>query len=166
MRCVVFLAMVICISGVVSEGAVASKKSNPAAERQTSGSKPCAEIFSKAKFVHFKKYTNVYISEDHPIQYYSIPDEFEGHHIALRAIQSENPVRFKVKRAGFVRIVAAGRPINRLLSEGWVEIDRVTLATQDGQILPDPIYILEKYLDEGEYVIPCEGTFGIRLLKE
>jgi hypothetical protein len=72
-------------------------------------------------------------------------------------------VEFKVKKAGLVRIAAAGPPVGRLRREGWTEITSVELENPDGNH-SGLVVILEKRLDVGSYSIPSQGNFGIRLL--
>ena len=121
-------------------------------------------VYSKGPFIRLRKGIQVY-----PIGlavFHSFPSEFEGHKVTSRKVGASDPVEFEVKNAGIVRLVVAGKPLTELASKGWVEVGKVTIVNPDGHVFPYPILILEKRLEVGEYSMPSEGNFGVRLLKK
>ena len=125
-----------------------------------------AKIYSKAKFIRFRKGVNIYGGNGERPCFESVPKEFSGRKIMLREFQSSFPIEFEVKKAGIVTLVVAAnlRAKETLLQQGWNEVDTATYV--GGKIVEIPI--LQKYLTEGEYSIPSprQGNFGYRLLKK
>lgn len=121
-----------------------------------------ARIYSKDKFNRLRAGTNAF--PDSELVYHSIPEQFVGYKVTLRRFESPDPVKFKVKTPGLVRLLAQGTLLRTLTSQGWEQIGEVTLADSNGSEKPVRIYVLSKQHDVGEYSIPSEGNFGIRLL--
>ena len=121
-----------------------------------------AKVISRAKFIRFNTNYNVYTG-DAEMYFYTVPECFEGYKVSLRNLRSPEPLKFKVKQAGYVKIVVAGLPVKKLRSKGWTEINSLHLATPNGEV-GGKVLVLEKKLGIGDYSVPSEGNFGVRLL--
>ena len=121
-----------------------------------------AKLYCRDKFVRFSPNYNIYLGEAE-LYFHSVPEAFKGCKITARNVCSSKPVVFKVKRAGLVRIAAAGPPVGRLRNEGWTEVDSIELENPDGNH-SGLVVILEKRLEVGSYSIPSQGNFGTRLV--
>ena len=123
-----------------------------------------AKIYSREKFVRLRNGTPLYSEKE--VAYHSFPEKFDGYRISVRNLRSEEPVRFKVKKAGLVRIAAAGVLLSDLRNDGWIDVGTVDFIDASGTIFEGQIAILEKNLNVGDYTIPAKngGAFGARLL--
>ena len=125
-----------------------------------------AEVSSKAKFVRLREGSRIYL--DREVVYHSVPEKFAGYKVSVRNFRSEKPVRFKVRKAGTVRLVASSTRLAELLSDGWSEAGRITTLDAEGRVSQGTICVIEKRLDIGDYSISSKnaGCLGVRLLKK
>ena len=122
-----------------------------------------ASLYSKGEFIRLRKGVSIYGGQ---LTFHSFPKEFEGRKVTLRMAGTSTPVEFKVKKAGIVRLIVSSQAVKKLISDGWVEVGKVAITGEDGDPLLPKVAILEKRLEVGEYSIPSEGNFGVRLLKK
>lgn len=125
-----------------------------------------ADIYCKSGFVQFKTKSNICNSSRLPNSHYSfVPEEFEMFKISVCEYPAEGDLKFKVKTEGMVRLVERHKPsVDKLVKQEWKKVGTAKYSNERDQV--SELVILEKFLEKGEYNIPHEVTFGIRILKK
>lgn len=123
------------------------------------------KVYCKRAFVRFKtgynSYDNSRMGNSH---FTSVPEEFERYKISTCEYPAEGSLKFEVKEAGMIRILVGQFGDGKFVRQGWKRIGTVKHSNENNQISEHTI--LEKFMEKGEYDIPHDGKFGIRLLKK
>jgi hypothetical protein len=123
-----------------------------------------AKVYSNADFIRLRNGVNIYGEGGENPSFKTIPEEFDGRKITLRSIRSSDPLEFKVKEAGVVTLIAESKGADQLSKQAWVKVGKIIINQRTGGLRELPI--LQKELEVGEYSIPSEGLFGIRVVKK
>lgn len=120
-----------------------------------------AKVSCDVKCIRLREGVNLFGSGHGKPNFASIPKEFEGRKITLRAAMSAAPLEFEVEEAGTVSLVTDFHR-RKLEGKGWEMVDEISFNASMGL---GTLYILQKKLDVGEYSIPSSGHHGVRLIK-
>ena len=121
-----------------------------------------AKVYSKGTYVAFKNGVPLFRSVNPETYYDSVPKEFEGRKIMLMTQGSFKPVEFKVKEAGLITLVVKAKAIPHLTAKGWAKVNKVSIH-RPNSTAEDAI--LQKKFDVGNYSIPNDDQYWIRLLE-
>ena len=134
------------------------------AEKQKNLEGRKAHIFCKEDTLRMKSGVWIHPKENAPI--HEIPSEYESVKITQfkkRPTEETEAIHFKVKRAGYVKIVVDKSSVSKFEAEGWAVIDSGKWGWGKNQTTPS-LFFMERKLTEGEYEISSGIGFGTHII--
>lgn len=120
-----------------------------------------ANVYYKQETGKLRNGTKSFAGADHCWR--NVPDKFDGSTVIIGSFNTFNKIEFKVKKSGDVYRIIDSKSLQKLQTEGWEPVDKMTRDGNKGEGTI-PLSIMKKYYELGEYELSEKSYMGPRLI--